>query len=146
MRNTEKEQEVKQKLPNEIEDLFLLKYDYDVEYEVFVEDGYSIGSRNINLFGKKYFTSEKEINEWKSNIEDYSLELPCDVEINPQAGVTNINDDYSVSSKISLIEYLKKDRKSFFDYLDKFLIDNPEYNIQGNLKLVKSNQDNKFNK
>ncbi|MEY3825051.1 MAG: hypothetical protein RLZZ13_1018, partial [Pseudomonadota bacterium] len=58
----------------------------------------------------------------------------------------NINDDYSVSSKISLIDYLKKDRKSFFDYLDKFLIDNPEYNIQGNLKLVKSNQDNNFNK
>jgi hypothetical protein len=55
MCNTQKEQEVKQKLPNEIEDLFLLNYDYDVEYEVFVEDGYSIGSRNINLFGKKYF-------------------------------------------------------------------------------------------
>jgi hypothetical protein len=49
MRNTEKKQEVKQKLPNEIGDLFLLNYDYDVEYEVFVEDGCSIGSRNINF-------------------------------------------------------------------------------------------------
>jgi hypothetical protein len=129
----------KQELPNEIKDIVLLNYNFEVAYQIVDDtsgDFYDGGNTTIN--GNKYFTTEEECKTFFETVEeDPSNELADDFDIYLRASLLNVEKNNSTSKKISLIDLLKRDGYSYLSYLDTFLKSNPNYELVGDLKLVK---------
>ena len=129
----------KQELPNEIKDIVLLNYNFEVAYQVVDDtsgDSYDGGNTTIN--GNKYFTTEEECKTFFETVEeDPSNELALDFDIYVRASLLNVEKNNSTSKKISLIDLLKRDGDSYLSYLNTFLKSNPNYELVGDLKLVK---------
>jgi len=132
--------EMKQIISDEIKDIFVLNYNFDVAYYV-IDDtsGNSYGGDDtINLSDVKYFTTEEQMKEFLSNAKEYpNDELDSYDRIDTRAEYSHIEEDNSAFKKISLIDYFNTDSNSCLRYLNEFLKNNPDYELVGDFKLVK---------
>ena len=132
--------EMKQIISDEIKDIFVLDYNFDVAYNI-IDDtsGNSYGGGDtVNISDVKYFTTEKQMKEFLSNAKEYpNDELDSYNEIDVRAEYSHVEEDNSTSKKISLIDYFNTDSNSCLRYLNEFLRNNPEYELVGDFKLVK---------
>ena len=133
--------EMKQIISDEIKDIFVLDYNFDVAYNI-IDDtsGNSYGGGDtVNISDVKYFTTEKQMKEFLSNAKEYpNDELDsCYNRVDTTAEYSHIEEDNSTSKKISLIDYFNTDSNSCLRYLNEFLRNNPEYELVGDFKLVK---------
>ena len=133
--------EMKQIISDEIKDIFVLNYNFDVAYYV-IDDtsGNSYGGDDtINLSDVKYFTTEEQMNEFLSNVKEYPDDAldSCYNSVDTTSQYSHIEEDNSTSKKISLIDYFNTDSNSCLRYLNEFLRNNPDYELVGDFKLVK---------
>ena len=131
--------EMKQIISDEIKDIFVLDYNFDVAYNI-IDDtsGNSYdGGESVNVSDVKYFTTEEQMEEFLSNAKEYPNDELDSYDIDLRSEYSHIEEDNSTSKKISLIDYFKTDSNSCLRYLDQFLKDNPDYTLVGDFKLVK---------
>ena len=132
--------EMKQIISDEIKDIFVLNYNFDVAYYV-IDDtsGNSYdGGETVNVSDVKHFTTEEQMKEFLSNAKEYpNDELDSYNEIDVRAEYSHVEEDNSTSKKISLIDYFNTDSNSCLRYLNEFLRNNPDYELVGDFKLVK---------
>ena len=132
--------EMKQIISDEIKDIFVLNYNFDVAYNV-IDDtsGNSYdGGETVNVSDVKHFTTEEQMKEFLSNAKEYpNDELDSYNEIDVRAEYSHVEEDNSTSKKISLIDYFNTDSNSCLRYLNEFLRNNPDYELVGDFKLVK---------
>ena len=137
---TSQTQNTKQIILDEIKDIFVLNYNFEVAYDV-IDDtsGNSYGGGDtVNVSDVKYFTTEEQMKEFLSNAKEYpNDELDSYDRINTRAKYSDIEEDNSAFKKISLIDYFNTDSRSCLRYLDEFLKNNPDYKLVGDIKLVK---------
>lgn len=137
---TSQTQNTKQIILDEIKDIFVLNYNFEVAYGV-IDDtsGNSYGGGDtVNVSDVKYFTTEEQMKEFLSNAKEYpNDELDSYDRIDTRAEYSHIEEDNSAFKKISLIDYFKTDSHSCLRYLDEFLKNNPDYKLVGDIKLVK---------
>jgi hypothetical protein len=132
--------EMKQIISDEIKDIFVLDYNFDVAYTVTDDtSGNSYdGGETVNVSDVKHFTTEEQMKEFLSNAKEYpNDELDSYNEIDVRAEYSHVEQDNSTSKKISLIDYFNTDSNSCLGYLNEFLRNNPEYELVGDFKLVK---------
>jgi len=131
--------EMKQIISDEIKDIFVLDYNFDVAYTVTDDtSGNSYdGSESVNVSDVKYFTTEEQMEEFLSNAKEYPNDELDSYDIDLRSEYSHIEEDNSTSKKISLIDYFNTDSNSCLRYLDQFLKDNPDYTLVGDFKLVK---------
>ena len=131
--------ELKQIISDEIKDIFVLDYNFDVAYNI-IDDtsGNSYdGGESVNVSDVKYFTTEEQMEEFLSNAKEYPNDELDSYDIDIRSEYSHIEEDNSTSKKISLIDYFNTDSNSCLRYLDQFLKDNPDYTLVGDFKLVK---------
>jgi hypothetical protein len=131
--------EMKQIISDEIKDIFVLDYNFDVAYNI-IDDtsGNSYdGGESVNVSDVKYFTTEEQMEEFLSNAKEYPNDELDSYDIDIRSEYSHIEEDNSTSKKISLIDYFNTDSNSCLRYLDQFLKDNPDYTLVGDFKLVK---------
>ena len=132
--------EMKQIISDEIKDIFVLNYNFDVAYNVIDDtsgNSYSDGE-TVNVSDVKHFTTEDQMKEFLSNAKEYpNDELDSYNEIDVRAEYSHVEQDNSTSKKISLIDYFNTDSNSCLRYLNEFLKNNPDYELVGDFKLVK---------
>ena len=128
-------------LPHEIKDVFVLNYDFDVSYTVKDDtSGNSWDSDTVNVDGRKFFTTEQEMNDYIENVKEYpNDEFDSYDAVDTRVEFSEIETDNSTIEKISLLEYFKQDYESCMRDLRSFLNDNPNYELVGDFKLVKRN-------
>ena len=126
-------------LPHEIKDVFVLNYDFDVSYTVKDDtSGNSWDSDTVNVDGRKFFTTEQEMNDYIENVKEYpNDEFDSYDAVDTRVEFSEIETDNSTIEKISLLEYFKQDYESCMRDLRSFLNDNPNYELVGDFKLVK---------
>jgi hypothetical protein len=126
-------------LPHEIKDVFVLNYDFDVSYTVKDDtSGNSWDSDTVNIDGRKFFTTEQEMNDYIENAKEYpNEEFDSYDAVDTRVEFSEIETDNSTVEKISLLEYFKQDYESCMRDLRSFLNDNPNYELVGDFKLVK---------
>ena len=132
--------ELKQIISDEIKDIFVLDYNFDVAYTVTDDtSGNSYdGGETVNVSDVKHFTTEEQMKEFLSNAKVYpNDELDSYNEIDVRAEYSHVEQDNSTSKKISLIDYFNTDSNSCLRYLNEFLKNNPDYELVGDFKLVK---------
>ena len=132
--------EMKQIISDEIKDIFVLNYNFDVAYTVTDDtSGNSYdGGETVNVSDVKHFTTEEQMKEFLSNAKVYpNDELDSYNEIAVRAEYSHVEEDNSTSKKISLIDYFNTDSNSCLRYLNEFLKNNPDYELVGDFKLVK---------
>ncbi len=129
---------MKHQLPNEIKDLVLLNYNFEVAYNV-VDDntGDSYSGNDTIIEGQKYFLTEEECKAFLENVKEYPNEEFDADNIDVRAEYSHIEEDNSTSKKISLIDYFNEDSNSCLRYLNEFFRNNPDYKLVGDFKLVK---------
>ena len=137
---TSQTQNTKQIILDEIKDIFVLNYNFEVAYDV-IDDtsGNSYGGGDtVNVSDVKYFTTEEQMKEFLSNAKEYpNDELDSYDRIDTRAEYSHIEEDNSAFKKISLIDYFNTDSNSCLRYLNEFLKNNPDYELVGDFKLVK---------
>jgi hypothetical protein len=132
---------MKQIISDEIKDIFVLDYNFDVAYNI-IDDtsGNSYGGGDtVNISDVKYFTTEKQMKEFLSSVKECPNEAldSCYNSVDTIAEYSHIEEDNSTSKKISLIDYFNTDSNSCLRYLNEFLRNNPDYELVGDFKLVK---------
>jgi hypothetical protein len=133
--------ELKQIISDEIKDIFVLNYNFDVAYNV-VDDtsGNSYDSGDtVNVSDVKHFTTEEQMKEFLSNAKEYpNAELDsCYNRVDTSVEYSHVEEDNSTSKKIGLIDYFNSDSNSCLRYLNQFLTNNSNYELVGDFKLVK---------
>ena len=126
-------------LPHEIKDVVILNYNFEVAYDV-IDDtsGSSYGGNDtVNVSYVKCFTTEEQMEEFRSNAKEYPNDELDSYDIDIRSEYSHIEEDNSTSKKISLMDYFNTDSHSCLRYFDVFLKDNPDYELVGDFKLVK---------
>ena len=126
-------------LPHEIKDVVILNYNFEVAYDV-IDDtsGSSYGGNDtVNVSDVKCFTTEEQMEEFRSNAKEYPNDELDSYDIDIRSEYSHVEEDNSTAKKISLIDYFNTDSNSCLRYLDQFLKDNPDYTLVGDFKLVK---------
>ena len=126
-------------LPHEIKDVVILNYNFEVAYDV-IDDtsGSSYGGNDtVNVSDVKCFTTEEQMEEFRSNAKEYPNDELDSYDIDIRSEYSHIEEDNSTSKKISLMDYFNTDSHSCLRYFDVFLKDNPDYELVGDFKLVK---------
>jgi hypothetical protein len=131
--------QMKQIISDEIKDIFVLDYNFDVAYTVTDDtSGNSYdGGETVNVSDVKHFTTEEQMKEFLSNAKEYPNDELDSYDIDIRAEYSHVEEDNSTSKKISLIDYFNTDSNSCLRYLNEFLKNNPDYELVGDFKLVK---------
>ena len=131
--------EMKQIISDEIKDIFVLNYNFDVAYNVIDDtsgNSYSDGE-TVNVSDVKCFTTEEQMEEFRSNAKEYPNDELDSYDIDIRSEYSHVEEDNSTAKKISLIDYFNTDSNSCLRYLNEFLKNNPDYELVGDFKLVK---------
>ncbi len=134
------ENKAKQIQLDEIKDVFVLNYDFNVSYEVYDSTSGNSwdGGDTVNVDGRKFFTNEQDMNDFIKNAkESPNSEFDSYDVVDTRVEFTEVHTDKSKVEKISLLEYFKEDYLSCMADLRSFLDKNPNYKLVGDFKLVK---------